>query len=102
MSYRKKLTDIKNRLVEILEEEFEMKVDESAIADELDNIMDSLDEVEVMFESNSLDDFDENLYKKILSLRREIIEKYDFFDPEIERERIDEDYAGYFDDENED
>lgn len=64
--------------------------------------MDSLDEVEVMFEGNSLDDFDENLYKKILSLRREIIEKYDFFDPEIERERIDEDYAGYFDDENED
>lgn len=95
MGYRKKLTDIKNRLEEILEEDLEEEIDGSAIADELDDIMDSLDEVEDMCESNLLDEFDENLYKRILRLRRKIIEKYGFFDPENERERM----SGYYYDE---
>lgn len=62
--------------------------------------MDSLYEVQIMSENNELDVFDENLYKKILRLRREIIYNYDIFDPEIERERMDNDYAEYFDDDD--
>lgn len=100
MSYRKKLTDIKVRLEELLEDDFETGCDELVIIDELDEIMDSLYEVQIMSENNELDVFDENLYKKILRLRREIIYNYDIFDPEIERERMDNDYAEYFDDDD--
>lgn len=78
-----------------------MEVDESPIDEELDEIMDSLYEVQIMSENYELDEFDENLYNKILRLRREIIELYDIFDPEIERERMDNDYSEYFDDDDE-
>lgn len=91
-SYRTKLTEIKDRLEEILDND-NLDIDENDLADELDEIMDSLDEVHDMFESNSLNAFDENLYKRILKLREQIVRTYDFFDPDIERERM-----GYYDD----
>ncbi|MBD5318282.1 MAG: hypothetical protein HDS09_03345 [Bacteroides sp.] len=88
-TYRKKLTKIKDRLEKIYDGD---NLDSDDIADELDEIMDSLDEVQDMHDNYSLDDFDENLFIKILKLRKEIIIAYDIFDPDIEMEQM-----GYYD-----
>lgn len=98
ISYRNKLTEVKLRLKEILENDtLEDEIDDSAIDDELDELMDSLEEVEDMYESHALNPFDENLYKQILRLKKEIILSYNLFDPEIERGR-----CGYYNEEDDD